>query len=63
MTLQSRKIENEFVVCSGKANSDSEASCLWDLKLIQDSINLFEINVLLKKNGASKELNFHSKLE
>jgi hypothetical protein len=47
------KVGNQFLACSGIANNDLLNTSFWDIKLIQDSSNLFEINILLIKNGNS----------
>lgn len=61
--MQSRKVGNEFLACSGIANNDLKNTCFWDIKMIQDQSNKFDISILLNKNGVSEELNYKGQLE
>ena len=57
-SLQSKKVGNEFLSVSGISNIDSQKSCFWDVKFSQDPRNIYEINILLNKNGVSQELSY-----
>jgi hypothetical protein len=57
-SLQSKKVGNEFLSVSGISNIETQKSCFWDIKIIQDPSNIYEINILLNKNGVSQELSY-----